>query len=109
MDQIERASNSDMDPPGTYRRVFARLNLKLELCKHKLGHGLEGFSIMPAKARRNMPHPEVCHCMLRSRRLALQAPRQLQPMRKSVSRELLENLQLAGTFSDSHGVSDFYL
>ena len=49
-------------------------------------------------------HEPICPTKQSSCRLALQAARQLQPLRKDITRELLESLGLAGSFSDSTGV-----
>ena len=51
MDRFEQADYVGTDPLGKHQGSFARSSLKLDLSGLKeFGHGLEGFSIMPAKA-----------------------------------------------------------
>ncbi|KAK9825244.1 hypothetical protein WJX74_002936 [Apatococcus lobatus] len=93
-----------MDPDVAGRQARNRLSDFFPAALHSFVPQLEATSPIPSRWH-EAGNIGVEHAPPQAIRLALQAPRQLQPLRKDITRELLESLQLAGTFSDSHGGS----
>ncbi|KAK9864107.1 hypothetical protein WJX84_007049 [Apatococcus fuscideae] len=93
-----------MDPDVAGRQARNRLSQEFPQALHAFVPQLQATSPVPSKWHQ-AGNVGVEHAPALAIRLALQAARQLQPLRKDITRELLESLGLAGSFSDSTGGS----